>query len=249
MGNEQSTPVAAAGALAAEATARGTPRNKLSKPRTNSFANANGVPTNGKTSASPSRRGSVSGNGGLLNNRFSMVSIDVGEVADSLEGKGKVNTKEEPVKKKRMSIFRSRSSKAKVPQSEVNNEVATSPEDKSPVKKIWRRSNSVTENGGQKGVRDNIPVERYDSSHYLESLSPRLQDTDFRIVVGHLQEPLECHFNTSHIPNIMLVYPSFRKHLLPNPTQIDNFGYKMVIRKCRRHYLQGRTLIRTYMLL
>jgi hypothetical protein len=123
MGTEQSAPAP-----------RG-PRNKLSKPRTNSSANT----ANSKSPGPPSRRNSQLNDVSISNNRYSTMSLDVviGEV-----GEKRI---EEP-QRKRMSIFRSKSSQTKVQQLEINSAANIDYlESADRWSRINSRSNSVTE--------------------------------------------------------------------------------------------------------
>jgi len=138
MGNEQSAPAPRA------------PRNKLSKPRTNSSANTSGSKSSG-ISKTQGRRNSQSDHVGISNNRYSTVSVD------AVFGGAGEKRRDESTRRKRMSIFRLKSSQAKIQQLEVGSGVSIDyldPEDR------WSRSNSVTED-----LRDqrhySAPVERY----------------------------------------------------------------------------------------
>lgn len=137
MGNEQSAPAP-----------RG-PRNKLSKPRTNSSTNT----ANSKSPGPPSRRNSQLNDVGISNNRYSTMSLDVdiGEVGEKRSA--------EP-QRKRMSIFRSKSSQAKVQQLEINSAVDIKylePADR------WSRSNSRS---------NSVTEELRDQRHYSAPMQP-----------------------------------------------------------------------------
>lgn len=144
MGNEQSTP-----------TPRG-PRNKLSKPRTNSSINASNV--RGSVSAPPSRRNSQSNHvatsyTGVVNDTYSILS---GEAVVGNDGEKK---RGEPTSKKRMSIFRSKSSQAKVQQLDIGS--AADIEYLDQGSENWTRRTPVTED-----LKENrhysVPIEKYD---------------------------------------------------------------------------------------
>lgn len=124
MGNEQSTPAP-----------RG-PRNKLSKPRTNSSANASSL----KIGVTPSRRNSQSEHVGISNNRYSSISVDmVTSEAAEKQPEGRAQ-------RKRSIIFRSRSAQPKVQQLDIGS-AADIDFIESPVEG-WSRRNSVIEDVG-----------------------------------------------------------------------------------------------------
>lgn len=95
MGNEQSAPVS-----------RRLP-NKLSKPKTNNTSTSTLLNVNSKPSNPATRQNSVSTNSSPTKVRYSFTPIEgfAGEAAD--------RWKDEPVQRKRMSLFRSKSSQAK----------------------------------------------------------------------------------------------------------------------------------------
>lgn len=106
MGNEQSAPT--------PRKRLERPANKLSKPRTNNHSNANLLE---RYSVPPSRRNSVSTNGGSpIKNRDSVVPVDGDGLLEAVE------ERKERGKFKRMSLFRSKSAKPQS-QEEVRKEV------------------------------------------------------------------------------------------------------------------------------
>jgi hypothetical protein len=135
MGNEQSAPAP-----------RG-PRNKLTKPRTNSSTNT----TNGKGSAPSSRRNSHSNLVGISNKRYSTVSVD------RVVGEAGAKKRDESTSRKRMSIFRSKSSQPKVQQLDIASAADIDYLDPSPE---WSRNNSVTEDLREQR-HYSAPLERY----------------------------------------------------------------------------------------
>lgn len=138
MGNEQSTPAP-----------RG-PRNKLSKPRTNSSVNT----PNSKTPGILSRRNSQAEHVGVANNRYSTASVAavVGEAGE--------RRPEENTQRKRRSLFRSKSAQPNTQQldigSGVNIEYLESPT------VGWSRTNSVIEEPREQR-QFNVSGERYES--------------------------------------------------------------------------------------
>ena len=131
MGNNQSAP------------APRRPPNKLSKPRTNNNSSTNLL--NSKAPQATSRRNSQTNNGAVANNRYSTLSLPldvvVGEVAEK--------PREEP-QRKRMSLFRSKSSQPKAQELGIDTGIERTFVDPSPVDRPvqrWsrsERSNSVT---------------------------------------------------------------------------------------------------------
>jgi hypothetical protein len=95
MGNEQSAPVSR------------RPPNKLSKPKTNNASNSNLLNLNTKPPNATARQNSVSAGSSPTKVRYSFTPIEgfAGEAAD--------RWKDEPVQRKRLSIFRSKSSQEK----------------------------------------------------------------------------------------------------------------------------------------
>jgi hypothetical protein len=136
MGNEQSTP-----------TPRGGPRHKLTKPRTNSSANASNV----KGSAPPSRRNSQSNHVGISNNTYSTLSVDkvVREAGEK---------RDESKQRKRMSIFRSKSSQPKVQQLDIGSAANINYLEQSPLDN-WTRNIPGPEDLSERHC--SVPLERY----------------------------------------------------------------------------------------
>lgn len=137
MGNEQSAPAP-----------RG-PRNKLSKPRTNSSANT----SNSKGSGVTSRRNSQSEHVEVPSNRYSTISVDavVGEAGE----------KQRDPQRKRTSMFRSRSTQPKTQQLDIGS-AANIDYIESP-KEGWSRRNSVIQDAGEHR-HYSVPVQRYEST-------------------------------------------------------------------------------------
>jgi hypothetical protein len=125
MGQEQSAP----------APRRGRAPNKLSKPRTNSSGNLIS-----KIPGTPSRQNSQSNNASPIKSRQSLLLTDVVV--------GKAGEKKEEKQRKRMSLFRSKSSQAKSKSSlELDTTVERESVDPSPIERPVRRhsrANSVT---------------------------------------------------------------------------------------------------------
>jgi len=142
MGNEQSAP------------APRRPGNKLSKPKTNSSLPIRPTP------AAENRRSSVVNEVGISKIQYSSLSVDA--VVSEAGGKG-----DEPTKKKRMSIFRSRSSLARASQLDIASGVNIEYLNESPTRSPavgtdeWSRNSSVVDFKQQQYY--NAPPQRYDS--------------------------------------------------------------------------------------
>lgn len=181
MGNEQSVPEPR------------RPANKLSKPRTNSS-----VPPTSRTPAGINRRNSTLGNVGISSVQHSSVSVDavVGEA-------GRGRTKEVPAQRKRMSLFRSRSSQAKS-QMDITNGVEIDYLNESPVRSPvqWSRNSSVVEL-----KRECAPVQRLVPPHHFRTVQLIVNPAN------HQPEQHECLSNISPLmPNIKRDYLWSLKH-------------------------------------
>jgi len=174
MGNEQSAPAP-----------RGA-RNRLSKPRTNSSTNT----SNSRNSAPPTRRNSQSNNVGISNNRYSTVSLDV-VGAEAGERRW-----DQPRHRKRMSMFRSKSTQPQVQELRIGSGVNIDSIDKIPVERESKRSSIVEDPRDQ--WQYNAPVERYFD---LRTSQKWRANTVFS--ADHPIEPRGCHFNMFLMPNTM----------------------------------------------
>jgi hypothetical protein len=138
MGNEQSVPVPR------------RPANKLSKPKTNS-----------RTPVILSRRNSVVTEVGSSKPQYSSLSVDVLVVGEP------GRKRDESTSRKRMSIFRSKSSQPKIAsQLEISSGVNIEYLNESPVRSpapnadSWSRNSSVVELKQQQQQHYNAPVQR-----------------------------------------------------------------------------------------